>query len=109
MWQAVRGPFGALVATLDRVSIVIKEPLIWILPDGTELRLLDLCPDTLLYMVGKAIEHWQAKQVSEHLGLPEFSNGLWLAPIKYRLGSSGLAWQQRGYLRSAVIGAQWPQ
>eukprot|EP00959_Pyramimonas_sp_CCMP1952_P114517 2394299-Pyramimonas_sp.AAC.1 len=34
-WPLVRGPFGALWATLDRVGIVLVEPLVWKLPGGS--------------------------------------------------------------------------
>ncbi|CAK0848370.1 unnamed protein product [Prorocentrum cordatum] len=110
MWPQVRGPFGALYATLTRVGIVVVEPLVWKLPDGLELKLTDICPRVLLHCCAHAVRHWVNLQISEHLQMPEFRTGFWDGPLKYLLSAKGdLTWQQRGYLRSAIIGAQWPQ
>ncbi|CAK0844830.1 unnamed protein product [Prorocentrum cordatum] len=105
MWPQVRGPLGALFATLARVGIVVVEPLVWKLPDGLELKLKYICPRVLLHCCAHAVRHWVNLQISEHLQMPEFRTGFWDGPLKHLLSAKGnLTWQQRGYLRSAIIG-----
>ena len=69
------------------------------------------CPRSVAKLVTGAVHAWQCKRVALEPGLAHLGQGIHLKPIQWLLHGrrAGLTSEQAGYLRSAVVGGQWPQ
>ncbi|CAK0868915.1 unnamed protein product [Prorocentrum cordatum] len=109
-WQSVAGPFTAYLATLDRLRIQADGFSSWTFPWGLTIQPATLCVHGLRKLIDLACEAWQWRQISTTLGCPELKSGILLEPVLSLLGrSSPLSPEEKAYLRSVVIGAQWTQ
>ena len=106
-WNSIRGPFSAAWATMKRVGCDILSMHEWRLPDGVVLDPTVTCASTVERIVHLLCYKWQCKQVAEHLSLPEFHAGVLLQPIISYLRSNASP-ERRAYVRSCVVGGQWP-
>ena len=98
-WAAVKGPFGAAVATLARMQWTILEhdPFLWCMHDG---RIVDpgrVCPHSMRILLNEAARAWQCQPWSGRN-----------APVR-RAEQLPLSTHEQGYLRSVVVGGQWTQ
>jgi len=109
-WSRVKGPAGALVATVGRLG--------WSFVDVVQLRthrgvvqLLEESPASVIKLMHEACELWQWQQVvrtAPELGaiqpLPAFDQLRTLLRAKPKAGWTPV---EQGYLRSAICGGQW--
>ena len=110
-WTAVKGPFGAAVATLKRLQWVIleRDPFLWCMHDGRVADPRRVCPHSMLLLLRRAAQAWQWRRVALHEGYESLSRGAVFAPLFRALHSSELSMAEKAYLRSAVVDGQWTQ
>ncbi|CAK0868169.1 unnamed protein product, partial [Prorocentrum cordatum] len=108
-WQAIKGPFSALWASLHRVGVDCSNLRGWIFPNGQVVNPLELCPRSVEALVERAVVSWQMQKISQHFEAPEFLEGIWIEPLRSLCFSRLLTASEGAYLRSVAIGGQWPQ
>jgi len=108
-WSLVRGPAGAVVASLRRVGWKCKTAHLWVTHKG-EVNVLTTAKAEVLHMLAEAILIWQWQQVTKG---SQKLKGIGPAPslegIRGCLQRAGKdwTWRQIGCLRSAAAGGQW--
>eukprot|EP00959_Pyramimonas_sp_CCMP1952_P408200 8554978-Pyramimonas_sp.AAC.1 len=66
-----------------------------------------LCPRAVKTALETVVESWLWSKVADHLQMPGFVQGPFLAPIK--AGVPKLKAREKAYVVSVVSGGQWPQ
>ena len=76
-WTAVKGPFGAAVATLARMQWTIFEHdlSLWCMHDGRIVDPRRVCPHSLRILLNNAARAWQCRRVALHEGYEGLSRG----------------------------------
>ena len=110
-WTAVKGPFGAAVATLKRLQWVILEydPFLWCMQDGRIVDPRRVCPHSMLILLRRAARAWQWRRVALHEGYKGLDRGAVFGPLYAAMHSPKLSMPEKAYLRSVVLDAQWTQ
>ena len=109
-WSVVRGPAGAVVASLGRLGWTALTATMWVTPHGP----LDLevhSPALVALLADRSAEAVLAQEVAASEGCPELSGGVCLGPIRALVCGprSPFSACERGALRSVVVNGQWPQ
>ena len=110
-WTAVKGPFGAAVATLKRLQWVILEhdPFLWCMQDGRVVDPRRVCPHSMLILLRRAAKAWQWRRVALHEGYKALDRGAVFGPLYAALHSPKLNMPEKACLRSVVVDGQWTQ
>ena len=111
LWTAVKGPFGAAVATLKRMhwTILEHDPFLWCMHDGRIVDPRRVCPHSMHTLLKKAVRALQWRHVALHEGYEGFDRGAVVAPPFAALYSPRLSAPKQAYLRSVVVDGQWTQ
>lgn len=109
-WSVVRGPAGAVAATLKRLGWQARSAVHWETPHG----LIDLdvhSPATVALLADRSTQSMLWRSLAETEVCPELTEGVFLKPITDLVcgRSSTLSRSERNALRSVVCNGQWPQ
>ena len=115
VWSVVYGPTAATVATAQRLGWQVESAAILVTDDGTRLNLMIDSPAYVKGVVQDSASRWRWRRIEERL--PALASqglglGAWWKPIASVLNSPySDSWgpKQKGALRSAIAGRQWPQ
>ena len=110
-WTAVKGPFGAAVATLKSMywRILKHNPFLWCMHVGRIVDPRRVCPHSMHTLLKKAARAWQWRRVALHEGYEGLDRGAVVAPLFAAQYSPWLSAQEQAYLRSVVVDGQWTQ
>ncbi len=114
-WNAIEGPAGATLMTLKRIGWRHTAWNTWITDQDVQINLNRFCPKTVERLVVDATERACQREVAKQMGLPRLANGILLEPILQLIRKTHgteekpWGWAEAAYLRSTVVGGQWPQ
>ena len=80
-WTTVRGPAGAVVATLRRILWKAECPSLWVTDRGEAVNLDEVSPLTLKKLVDDATERYVDSLWAREVGDPTLKAGVWTKPI----------------------------
>ena len=111
-WQVVKGPAGAVVATLRRIGWRVISPVKWETHVGV-VHVCKTCPKSIAKLVDQATEMWLWREVAgKNPTFDGFASGALMKPILRLLREPSTPdWSEKhkGQLRSIVAEGQWPQ
>ena len=81
-WAAVRGPAGAVVATLRRIGWTAWSSRVWVTDQGTVIDLLRTSPASLGVLVDRAIEQWLHRKWARAACAPHLDGILFIEPLR---------------------------
>ena len=111
-WAAVRGPAGAVVATLRRIDWPARSSRVWVTDQGVVMDFLHTSPSSLTVLVDRATERWLHLRWARAAGAPHLAGTLFLEPLRALIRRAPRLGWSSAYARaprSVVVGAQWPQ
>ncbi len=104
-WETVRGPASATVLTARRVNWTFRDGTTVIDERGRSLDMAVTAPACIRNAVNRATRKAAATAAAERWGKPEFSSGIWTAPVRTAVGRLPPA--AKAALRRAWTGGYW--
>ena len=115
-WARVYGPAAAVLATAERLGWVVNDAFCFTTDEGRHLDITEDPPAVVKMLVTEAVTRWKWRRIEAEipsLRAAAGSPGARLEPVLKLLHSkndvAGWGPEQRGGLRSAGCGRQWPQ
>jgi hypothetical protein len=106
-WSTVRGPGGAVVATLRRLEWKPEGPSVWITDRGELINLEVVSPRSLKGIVDDATERFLAKEWARETGDPTLAAGVWIKPVLKAMAKATPA--GAAYLKRVASQVEWTQ
>jgi len=110
-WSHVRGPSGAVVATLRRIGWEPRSVNRWVTHRGP-INLLEVCPASLSKLVDEATTAWLFRDLALSTpGLDFLANGCCVEALHGLLKPKGEDWTPKhvGVMRALVANGIWTQ
>eukprot|EP00973_Karenia_brevis_P037426 5161067-Karenia_brevis.AAC.1 len=68
-----------------------------------------MCPWMVRELVRRSAQRWQWKQLASHSGLELLGQGVVIEPLLQYLRNPQVPFHEGVYMKSAMVGGQWPQ
>jgi len=106
-WRRVRGPAGAVVATLKRLEWRPTSPSLWTTDTGLVVNLDEVSPKVVKRLACEATWRWLCREAAREVGDESLAAGIWTKPVFAAM--RGMPRPAASYTRRVAQGTVWTQ